>query len=308
MAEFFIRRPIVAMVIAIVTVIVGMVTLSRLPIAEYPQVSPTLIEVTTNYRGAAAEAVMDSVATPIESKVNGVDKMLYMQSFSANDGKMVLKVTFDVGTDVDIMQVNTQNRVGQAEAQLPDAVKKEGVAVNRSSPDILMVVGLYSPKGSYDAIFLGNYADINLVDAIKRVRGVGDVKNFTAQDYTMRVWLRPNKIASLGITPEDIQNAIKRAERPDAGRASLAPSLPRPARKNNSTSARSGLLKDPKQFEEIIVRSNPDGSQVKIKDVARVELGAQTYDLRARLNKSPAAALGIYLAPGANALRDRGQR
>jgi hydrophobic/amphiphilic exporter-1 (mainly G- bacteria), HAE1 family len=141
MAEFFIRRPIVAMVIAIVTVIVGLVTLSRLPIAEYPQVSPTLIEVTANYRGAAAEAVMDSVAIPIESKVNGVDKMLYMQSFSANDGKMVLKVTFDVGTNVDIMQVNTQNRVSLATAQLPDAVKREGVTVNRSSPDLLMVLG-----------------------------------------------------------------------------------------------------------------------------------------------------------------------
>ena len=146
MAQFFIRRPIVAMVIAIVTVIVG--NLSRLPIAEYPQVSPTLIEVTANYRGAAAEAVMDSVATPIESKVNGVDKMLYMQSFSANDGKMVLKVTFDVRTNVDIMQVNTQNRVSLATAQLPDAVKREGVTVNRSSPDLLMVLGLYSPKGT----------------------------------------------------------------------------------------------------------------------------------------------------------------
>ena len=148
MAQFFIRRPIVAMVIAIVTVVVGLVTLSRLPIAEYPTVSPTLIEATTTYRGAAAEAVMDSVATPIESKVNGVDKMLYLQSFSANDGKMILRVTFDVGTNVDIMQVNTQNRVSQAIAQLPDAVKREGVTVNRSSPDLLMVLGLYSPKGS----------------------------------------------------------------------------------------------------------------------------------------------------------------
>jgi hydrophobic/amphiphilic exporter-1 (mainly G- bacteria), HAE1 family len=154
MAQFFIRRPIVAMVIAIVTVVVGLVTLSRLPIAEYPQVSPTLIEATTTYRGAAAEAVMDSVATPIESKVNGVDKMLYLQSFSANDGKMILRVTFGVGTNVDIIQVNTQNRVSQAIAQLPDAVKREGVTVNRSSPDLLMVLGLYSPKGSYDAIFL----------------------------------------------------------------------------------------------------------------------------------------------------------
>jgi len=145
------------MVIAILTVIVGLVSLKRLPISEYPPVSPTMIQVTTTYRGAAAEAVMESVATPIESKVNGVDKLLYLQSYNANDGKLTLNVLFDVGTDVDIMQVNAQNRVGQAEAQLPDAVKKEGVVVNRSSPDILMVVALSSPKGSYDAVFLGNY-------------------------------------------------------------------------------------------------------------------------------------------------------
>lgn len=301
MADFFIRRPIVAMVIAILTVIVGVVTLSRLPISEYPPVSPTMIQVTATYRGAAAEAVMESVATPIESKINGVDKLLYLQSFNANDGKLALNVFFDVGTDVDIMQVNTQNRVGQAEAQLPDAVKREGVVVNRSSPDILMVIGLYSPKGTYDAVFLGNYCDINLVDAIKRVRGVGDVKNFTAQDYTMRIWLLPDRLTSLGITPSDIQNAIREqnAQSP-AGRIGAEPA---PKGQESQFNVRAlGLLKDPKEFEEIIVRSNPDGSQVKVKDVGRVELGAQTYDLRARLNRSPAGCIGIYLAPGANAI------
>ncbi|HEX5218238.1 MAG TPA: multidrug efflux RND transporter permease subunit [Verrucomicrobiae bacterium] len=301
MADFFIRRPIVAMVIAILTVIVGAITLKRLPISEYPPVSPTMIQVTTTYRGAAAEAVMESVATPIESKVNGVDKLLYIQSYNANDGKLTMNVYFDVGTDVDIMQVNTQNRVGQAEAQLPDAVKKEGVVVNRSSPDILMVIALNSPQGTYDAVFLGNYCDINLVDAIKRVKGVGDVKNFTAQDYSMRVWLRPDKLATLGITPQDISNAIKEqnAQSP-AGRIGAEPAPPGTDSQFNVRAM--GLLKDPKEFAEIIIRSNPDGSQVKVKDVARVELGAQTYDLRARLNKSPAGAIGVYLAPGANAL------
>jgi len=301
MADFFIRRPIVAMVIAILTVIVGAITLSRLPISEYPIVSPTLIKVTTTYRGAAAEAVMESVATPIESKVNGVDKLLYMQSFNANDGKLTLNVYFDVGSDVDIMQVNAQNRVGQAEAQLPEAVKKEGVVVDRSSPDILMAIALASPKGTYDAIFLGNYFDINLVDAIKRVKGVGEVKNFTAQDYTMRMWLRPDKLASLGITPQDISNAIREqnAQSP-AGRIGAEPA---PKGTESQFNVRAlGLLKEPKEFEEIIIRSNPDGSQVKIKDVARVELGAQTYDLRARLNGTPSGAIGIYLAPGANAI------
>ena len=301
MAEFFIRRPIVAMVIAILTVIVGAISLSRLPIAEYPPVSPTMIQATSTYRGAAAEAVMQSVATPIESKVNGVDKLLYMQSFNANDGKMTLNIYFDVGTDVDIMQVNAQNRVGQAEAQLPDAVKREGVVVNRSSPDILMVVGLTSPKGTYDSIFLSNYCDINLVDAIKRVKGVGDVKNFTAQDYTMRIWLQPDKLSSLGITPTDIKNALneQNAQSP-AGRIGAEPA---PVGQEGQYNVRAlGLLKDPKEFEEVIIRSNKDGSQVKIKDIARVELGAQTYDLRARLNQSPAGAFGIYLAPGANAI------
>jgi len=301
MADFFIRRPIVAMVIAILTIIVGLVSLKRLPISEYPPVSPTMIQVTTTYRGAAAEAVMESVATPIESKVNGVDKLLYLQSYNANDGKLTLNVYFDVGTDVDIMQVNTQNRVGQAEAQLPEAVKKEGVVVNRSSPDILMVVALSSPKGSYDAVFLGNYCDINLVDAIKRVRGVGDVKNFTAQDYTMRLWLKPDRLASLGLTPSDIQKAVneQNAQAP-AGRIGAEPA---PRGQQSQFNVRTlGLLKDPKQFGEIIIRSNPDGSQVKVKDVGRVELGALTYDLRARLNKSPAGAIGIYLAPGANAM------
>ncbi len=301
MADFFIRRPIVAMVIAILTCIVGAISLSRLPISEYPNVSPTMIQATTTYRGAAAEAVMESVATPVETKVNGVDKLLYMQSFNANDGKMTLNVYFDVGTDVDIMQVNTQNRVTQAEAQLPEAVKREGVVVNRSSPDILMVIGLASPKGTYDAVFLSNYLDLNLVDAIKRVKGVGDVKNFTAQDYTMRMWLQPDKLASLGITPDDIKKALQEqnAQSP-AGRIGAEPAPPGQEGQYNVRAL--GLLKDPKEFEEVIIRSNSDGSQVKIKDVARVDLGAQTYDLRARLNKSPAGAFAIYLAPGANAL------
>jgi HAE1 family hydrophobic/amphiphilic exporter-1 len=316
MADFFIRRPIVAMVIAILTVIVGAISLSRLPISEYPNVSPTMIQATSTYRGAAAEAVMESVATPIETKVNGVDKLLYMQSFNANDGKMTLNVYFDVGTDVDIMQVNTQNRVTQAEAQLPEAVKREGVVVNRTSPDILMVIGLASPKGTYDAVFLSNYCDLNLVDSIKRVKGVGDVKNFTAQDYTMRMWLQPDKLASLGITPDDIKKALQEqnAQSP-AGRIGAEPALPGQEGQYNVRAL--GLLKDPKEFEEVIIRSSSDGSQVKIKDVARVELGAQTYDLRARLYKSPAdeepvgeepagaspaGAFAIYLAPGANAL------
>lgn len=305
MADFFIRRPIVAMVISILTVIVGTVTLLRLPIAEYPLVSPTLIQVTSTYRGAAAEAVMESVASPIESKVNGVDKLLYLQSYNSNDGKMTLNVTFDVGTDVDIMQVNAQNRVGQAEAQLPDAVKREGVVVNRSSPDILLAIGVSSPKGTYDSVFLGNYIDINIVDAIKRVPGVGEVKNFTAQDYSMRVWLRPDRMATLGVTPQDVADVIREqnAQSP-AGRVGAEPAPP--GQESQFNVRATGLLREPKEFEEIIVRSNPDGSQVKLRDIGRVELGAQTYDLRARMDQAPAGAIGVYLAPGANAIATAG--
>ena len=302
MAEFFIRRPIVAMVISILTVIIGLVSLSRLPVSEYPTVSPTLIKVTGSYRGAAAEAVMESVAAPIESKVNGVDKLLYMQSYSTNDGKLVLNVTFDVGTDVDIMQVNTQNRVGQAQAQLPDAVKREGVVVNRSSPDILLAIGLSSPEGTYDGVFLGNYADINLVDRIKRVPGVGDVQNFTAQDYAMRIWLDPEKLASLGVTPQDVSNAIK--EQNAQAPAGTIGAEPAPVGQQSQFNIRAlGLLREPEEFSEIIVLSSENGQQVKIKDVGRVELGAQTYGMRARMDGAPAGALGVYLAPGANALQ-----
>ena len=302
MADFFIRRPIVAMVISIIIVLVGMLALSRLPVSEYPTVSPTLIKVTGSYRGAAAESVMESVATPIESKVNGVDKMLYMQSTSTNDGKLVLNVTFDVGTDVDIMQVNAQNRVGQAEAMLPDAVKREGIVVNRSSPDILLAIGLSSPGGTYDGVFLGNYAEINLVDRIKRVKGVGDVQNFTAQDYAMRIWLDPEKLASLGLTPSDVASAIR--EQNAQAPAGTIGAEPAPAGQEMQFNVRApGLLRTPGEFADIIIRSGDGKSQVKIKDVGRVELGAQTYGLRARLDGAPAGALGVYLAPGANALQ-----
>jgi HAE1 family hydrophobic/amphiphilic exporter-1 len=301
MADFFIRRPIVAMVISILTVIIGLVSLSRLPIAEYPTVSPTLVQVSSSYRGAAAEDVMNSVATPIESKVNGADQLLYMQSYNTNDGKMLLNVTFDVGSDVDIMQVNTQNRVGQAEARLPDAVKREGVVVNRSSPDILLAIGVSSPKGTHDGIFLGNYCDLHLIDEIKRVRGVGDVKNLTSQDYSMRIWLDPDKLSSLGLTPQDVTNAIR--EQNAQSPAGVIGAEPAPKGQESQFSIRAqGLLQKPEEFSEIIIRSEADGSQVKIKDVGRVELGAQTYSLRARLNGAPAGAIAVYLAPGANAL------
>ncbi|MBL9117132.1 MAG: multidrug efflux RND transporter permease subunit [Verrucomicrobiaceae bacterium] len=301
MAEFFIRRPIVAMVISILMVIVGGFTLTNLPISEYPEVSPPVINVSANYRGAASEAVEASVATPIEAQVNGVEDMLYMKSVNAADGSMSLTATFDLGTNANINQVNVQNRASLAFPRLPESVTREGVSVKRSSPDILMVIGIFSPKGTYDAVFLSNYATINMIDAIARVKGVGDVKNFTAQDYAMRLWIDPDRLASLGLTPSDVIAAVR--EQNVQAAAGLVGA--EPAKKGQEFQynvVASGLLQEPEEFEQIIVRSNADGSQVKVKDVARIEMGAQIYKSTASAGGSPAAALGIYLAPGANAL------
>ncbi len=301
MGDFFIRRPIVAMVIAILTMIVGGVTLMKLPISEYPNVSPPTIQISATYRGADAEAVEQSVATPIESRINGVQDMLYLKSLNGSDGSLSLQTTFEVGTDVDIAQVNTQNRTALAQAELPASVQQQGIKVERSSPDILMVIGLSSPSNTYDGVFLGNYANINLVDAIARVKGVGSVRNFTAPDYSMRIWVRPDKLAALGLTAADVLAAVRDQNIQSA--AGQIGSEPAKAGTEFQYNVRaSGLLKDPAEFGEIIVRSSADGAQVKVKDVARVELGAQTYNLFARVNRAQGAVLGVYLAPGGNAI------
>jgi len=301
MADFFIRRPIVAMVISILTVIIGGFVLLRLPISEYPEVSPPVVQVTATFRGADAEAVEATVATPLEAQINGVENMLYMKSVDSSDGQMALSVTFDIGTDVSINQVNTQNRASLALPRLPESVAREGVKVERASPDILMVIGLFSPEQSYDATFLSNYATINMIDALARVPGVGQVKNFTAQDYAIRLWLDPDRMTALGITPQDVIGAVQ--EQNVQAAAGTIGGEPAPAGQEFQYNVRaSGLLAEPAEFEQIIVRANPDGSQVKLHDVARVELGAQVYKIIARSDGSPAAALGLYLAPGANAL------
>jgi HAE1 family hydrophobic/amphiphilic exporter-1 len=301
MADFFIRRPIVAMVLSILMVIVGAFTLTGLPISEYPEVSPPVISVTSNYRGAAAPAVEASVATPIEAQVNGVEDMLYMKSVNAADGSMTLSSTFDLGTSPNMNQVNVQNRVALAAPRLPESVSREGVSVKRSSPDILMIIGLLSPKGTYDAIFLSNYATINMIDAIARVKGVGDVRNFTAQDYSMRLWIDPDRLASLNLTPSDVIAAV-REQNVQAAAGVVGAEPAKKGQEFQYNVVASGLLQEPEEFEQIIIRSNPDGSQVKVKDVARIEMGAQTYKSIASVGGAPAAALGIYLAPGANAL------
>ncbi len=305
MANFFINRPIFAVVISILMILLGVVILLGLPISEYPEISPPLVEVVGTYRGANAEAVEESVATPIESEVNGVENMIYMKSLNANDGRMVLQISFDIGTDPNIDQVNAQNRVSLAQPKLPQEVTREGVTIEKKSPDILMVIDLYSPKGTYDSVFLSNYASINMIDPLARVKGVGDVKNFTNQDYSMRIWMNPDRMAGMGITTAEVIQAVK--EQNIQAPAGQLGSEPAPKGQQYQYNVRSrGLLKEPAEFEEIIVRSNPDGSQVKLKDVARVELGAMIYNSFTRMNGVPAGVMGIYLAPGANALETAG--
>lgn len=305
MAEFFIRRPIVAMVLSILMVIVGAFTLVRLPVSEYPEVSPPVINVSATFRGADAEAVEASVATPLEAQINGVENMLYMKSVNAADGSMSLSATFDLGTSPNLNQVNVQNRASLALPRLPEAVTREGVSVKTSSPDLLMVIALVSPQGTYDEVFLSNYATINMIDAIARVRGVGDVRNFTVQDYAMRLWVDPDRLASLALTPADVIAAV-REQNVQAAAGLVGAEPARRGQEFQYNVVAGGLLQAPEEFEEIIVRSNPDGSQVKVRDVARIEMGAQIYKSSATAGGAPAAALGIYLAPGANALATAG--
>lgn len=306
MADFFIRRPIVAMVLSILMVIIGLFTLYGLPISEYPDVSPPVVNVTTSYRGATSEAVEASVATPLEAQINGVENMLYLKSVNAADGSLNMSATFDIGSNPSLNQVNVQNRASLAFPRLPESVNKEGVTVKRSSPDILMVIGLVSPKGTYDAIFLSNYATINITDALARIPGVGEVKNFTAQDYAMRIWVNPDRLASLDLTASDVISAI-REQNVQAAAGIVGAEPARKGQEFQYNIVASGLLEEPEEFENIIIRSAADGSQIKVKDVARIEFGSQNYKNTASLNGAPASALGIYLAPGANALATAGE-
>ncbi|HSC75558.1 MAG TPA: multidrug efflux RND transporter permease subunit [Pseudomonadales bacterium] len=301
MARFFVNRPIVAIVISIVMIILGLVALSRLPIAQYPDIVPPQIQVTTTFVGASATDVEASVATPIEQQVNGVDNMIYMKSTNANDGTLKLIVSFEVGTDLDMSNVLTQNRLSQAMPSLPASVKEYGVSVKKSLNFPLVVITLSSPKGSFDKDFLSNYSAININDALSRTRGVGQVTMFGGSDYAMRVWINPDRIAKLGLTVTDLINAIKAQNTlAPAGQFGGPPAAS--GTEFTYTVRTQGRLLTPEDFENIVVRSNADGSQVYMKDVARVELGAQLYNQVSRLNGKPAAAIAVYQMPGTNAL------
>ena len=302
MADFFIRRPIVAIVIAIMTVLMGLFSLKGLSIEQYPFLAPPTIRVTANYPGASALSVEQSVATPIEQEVNGVDDMIYMKSSNTSDGRMQLDVNFKVGVDQDNANVLTQNRVSAAQARLPQEVVQQGVTVKKMSPSILMLISLYSPKNTYDANFLINYCGINLRDQLLRIPGVAQVDLFGGTDYGMRIWLQPDKLAKLDLTPSDVISAIKEQNlQAPAGKVGGAPSAA--DQEFTYTVSVPGRLISASEFENIILRETETGSQIRVRDVGRAELGSQNYDSFGRLNGEPAGAMAVYLLPGANQLK-----
>jgi len=301
MARFFIDRPIMAIVIAILMVIGGIVMIGRLPIAQYPDIVPPIIQIKTTYTGADALTVEQSVATPIEQQVNGVQDMIYMKSINGSDGTLTLQVSFDVGTDVNLDQVFAQNRLSQANSQLPASVVQFGTTVQQTVGLPLLVIPLYSPDATYDANFLGNYATININNDLARIPGVGQVLSFGTADYAMRVWVRPDTLAKLQLTVTDLMNAIEAQNVVNpAGQIGGEPA-PKGQEFTYTVTAQ-GRLIDAEQFGNIIVRANPDGSFVRLSDVARIELGAQTYLQKGRYQGKPATIICVYQSPSSNAL------
>ena len=301
MGNFFVRRPIVAMVIAIFTVIVGVVFLGSLPTEQYPNITPPIVEVRTTYTGADAISVEQSVATPLEQEINGVDNMIYMKSINANDGTMTIQVSFEVGTDPDMNTVFTQNRVAAATAKLPEEVKRFGVTTQKSLPNILMLISLTSEDGRYDQQFLGNYALINIKDTLARIRGIGRVNVIGASDYSMRIWIKPDRLATLGISVPEIVEAIRSQSVIVPGGKFGAEPAP-PGTEFTYTVRLPERLQTENEFGEIVIRTAEDGSQVRIKHIAKVELGVETYNAFTRLNDKECGMISLYQAPGSNAV------
>ncbi len=299
--RFFIDRPVFASVLSIIIVVVGLIALRSLPIAQFPEITPPVVQIDGDYPGASAEVVAESVARPIEVQLPGIDNLLYYDSTSTNDGHMTIRVSFEIGTNIDIAQVQTQNRVAVAEPQLPPEVVRQGITVRKVSPDLLAVVALNSGDPRYDTLFLTNYAILRMLDNIKRLPGVGDAFVFGQQSYSMRLVLDPIRMAQLSLTPTDIANVVREQNRDfPAGTIGREPA-PRGTEMTIPVITQ-GRLTEVKDFEDMIVRALPDGSMVRLKDVARVELGAQSYTLEGRLNGKPNVFIPIFLSPGANAL------
>ena len=300
MGNFFVNRPIVAMVIAIVMVIVGLVFMGGLPVEQYPDITPPIVQVRATYTGANAISVEESVATPLEQSINGVDNMIYMKSTNSNDGTMTIDVSFEVGTDPDMNTVFTQNEVSAATAKLPEEVTRLGVTTEKSLPNILMLITLTSEDGRFDQEFLGNYAIINLQDTLARIKGIGRVLVLGASDYSMRIWIKPDRIAQLGITVPEIVDAIQQQSIIVPGGKFGAEPAP-PGTDFTYTVRLPERLNSPEEFGEVVVRTGEGGSQVKIKDIARVELGVETYNSFTRLDGKVCSVIALYQAPGSNA-------
>jgi HAE1 family hydrophobic/amphiphilic exporter-1 len=300
-SKFFIERPVLSNVIAILMILIGGVCLFRLAVAQYPDIVPPTVQVTTRYPGASAKTVIDTVALPIEQQVNGVEDMLYMQSYSGADGTYSLTVTFKIGTDLNFAQVLVQNRVSSALSQLPQSVQNQGVTVQKKSTAILLFVTLTSPNATYDSLFLSNYATINIRDELSRLPGVGNVTVFGAGQYSMRVWLDPNRLQVRGLMPQDVVSSIQQqSQQVTAGQVGAPPTPPGQA--FQYTLNVNGRLDDKSQFEDIIVKTGSNGDVTRVRDVGWVELGAQTYSQVFSLNNKPATGIGVFQSPGANAL------
>src|SRR6058998_2342700 len=300
-SRFFIDRPIFAAVLSIFVVIAGLAAMRTLPIAQYPEIAPPVVTITANYPGASAGVIEQTVAAPLENQINGVEHMIYMSSTSTSNGQVQIHVTFDIGTDIDQATVNINNRVRQAEPRLPADVRRLGVTVEKGSSSFLQVLAFYSPTGRYDDLYTSNYVTVNVLDQLKRVPGTTNVQIFGAKDYAMRIWVRPDRLTQLKLTTSDIAKAINEQNAQfAAGKVGQAPTGG--AQEMVYTITTQGRLSEPKQFEEIIVRADENGSAVRLKDVARVELGSKDYDFIGRINGKPATLVGVFLQPGANAL------
>ncbi|MDP9169911.1 MAG: efflux RND transporter permease subunit, partial [Acidobacteriota bacterium] len=301
MARFFIDRPIFAIVIAIIIVILGGVAIPTLPIATYPEVVPPVVQITAQYRGGNSQDLEKTVAQPIEQQLVGLDGMLYFFSRASNDGTLTIDVTYELGTDIDLATVKTQNKVNIALPILPPEVQRQGVTVKKVSSAFLMAISLTASDGRYDDLFLNNYATINLLDRVGSLPGVGDSRLAASQNYGMRIWADPDKMAKLGLTATDISNAIQAQNRQNPAGAIGQPPVPHGSDFQYPVNA-TGRLLQPEQFGDIVLRSEPDGSLLHLRDVARSELGAQDYKTYSRTTGKPSSILIVYLSPGANAV------
>ena len=299
-SHFFIDRPIFASVLAIVFIILGSVTFFRLPVAQYPEIAPPIINITGQYPGASAETVAETVVAPIEQQVNGVEGMLYLSSSSTADGRFTISVTFDIGVNLDIAQVQVQNRVATATPRLPQSVHQIGVMVAKSSPDILMLVNLFSPDGSRDPLFMSNYANIQIKDMLTRVDGVGSITVFGARDYAMQVWLDPDKLQSLNLTAPDVTLALQGQNVQVASGVLNQPPVANQLAFQVAVRTL-GRLSDPAEFGNIVVKQTQT-AVVRVRDVARVELTGQDYSSNSYLDDNPSVALAVFQRPGSNAL------